>query len=63
MQADVAQVKALITRDLKHRVDVALAVRGEKFARWLRRELEKLCDAAPGEDYVTRQRIEANSQQ
>ena len=39
--SDVAQVKAAIPRDLKRRAFAALALREEKFNRWLQRELEE----------------------
>ena len=35
------QVKAAIPRDLKRRAFAALALREEKFNRWLQRELEE----------------------
>jgi hypothetical protein len=37
---DIAQVKAAIPRDLKRRAFSALALREEKFNRWLQRQLE-----------------------
>ena len=39
--SEVAQVKAAIPRDLKRRAFAALALREEKFNRWLQRELEE----------------------
>ena len=38
----LAQVKAIIPRDLKRRAFAVLALREEKFNGWLRRELEAL---------------------
>jgi hypothetical protein len=38
--AELAQVKAAIPRDLKRRAFSALALREEKFNRWLQRQLE-----------------------
>jgi hypothetical protein len=40
--ADVVQVKASVPRDLKCRAFAALALRDEKFNRWLERQLEEL---------------------
>ena len=37
---ETAQVKAAIPRELKRRAFAALALREEKFKRWLQRELE-----------------------
>ena len=39
--SNLAQVKAAIPRDLKRRAFAALALREEKFNRWLQRELEQ----------------------
>jgi hypothetical protein len=38
--AETAQVKAAIPRELKRRAFAALALREEKFNRWLQKELE-----------------------
>jgi hypothetical protein len=48
---DMAQVKASVPRDLKRRVFAAFALREEKFARWLRMQME---------DYV--KRVEDNDE-
>jgi len=40
--SNLAQVKATVPRDLKRRAFAVLALRDEKFARWLRRNLEAL---------------------
>jgi hypothetical protein len=37
---DVVQVKAAIPRELKRRAFAALALRDEKFNRWLRSQME-----------------------
>jgi hypothetical protein len=39
---EVAQVKAAIPRDLKRKAFAALALRDEKFNRWLATRLEEL---------------------
>jgi hypothetical protein len=38
---EIAQVKAAIPRDLKKRTFAALALREEKFNRWLRTQMEE----------------------
>jgi hypothetical protein len=38
--SEVVQIKAEIPRDLKRRAFAALALRDEKFTRWLRLQLE-----------------------
>ena len=37
---EVAQIKAVIPRELKRRTFAVLALRDDKFNRWLRRQLE-----------------------
>jgi hypothetical protein len=49
---DVVQVKALIPRRLKRQAFAALALRDEKFNRWLRTQMEALL-----------QRVEAEKQE
>ena len=39
---EVVQVKASVPRDLKRRAFAALALKDEKFNRWLKRQLEQL---------------------
>jgi hypothetical protein len=39
---ELVQLKGTVPRDLKRRALAVLALREEKFNRWLRKELEKL---------------------
>ena len=43
----LVQVKAAVPRELQRKAFAALALREEKFNRWLERELEALIDASP----------------
>jgi len=47
---DDVQVKASVPRDLKRRAFASLALRDEKFNRWLRSQMETWLQAVEGPD-------------